>query len=189
MGCPARRLGVYAPCEMAVGRDRKQIWRAMLLAGAAALVAGTSTPFIAADDRAECGWTCYSPAGSGYTPPRTVSATDLWHLRPLLAAAMLAAAMMAIAAGALGRGRAAAAVAAAAVTVLVVIDALTADGIRWLVQSGYAYKVQPSPWTLLPVAGGALLCFVLLRDSRPTRASPKRAASGGGVESAATPTP
>jgi hypothetical protein len=94
-----------------------------------------------------------------------VDATNLWHLRPVLAVLMVVVAVAAVVAGVLERGRTVTAVGAAVVTVLVAVDALTVDGVRWLVHFGSAYSVGPSAWALLPVAGGVGLCLVLLCDT------------------------
>ncbi|MCW3000828.1 MAG: hypothetical protein JWQ20_126 [Conexibacter sp.] len=110
---------------------------------------------------------------------RLFLATNLWHLRPLLAAVMILVALVAVMAGTLRRGRTATALAVAAVTIIVAVDALAADRVRWLIQLQYAYRVRPSAWALLPVTGGLLLCVALLHDKRVPWMGRKPVADGG----------
>jgi hypothetical protein len=115
----------------------------------------------AGDDR--CPWTCYTPAHSPPSHERVVGSLTLWHVRPMLAAAMLLVVAIACLSLYTSRRQLAAAGSVALVGGLVVIDALGSSGVDWVrVPPHGLYSVQSSSLLIVPIVGVALTLGALV---------------------------
>jgi hypothetical protein len=128
----------------------------------------------AGDDR--CPWVCYTPAGSPPSQERVAGSLALWHVRPMLAAAVLLVVAIACVSLYTSRRQLVAAGGVALVGGLVVIDALGSSGVDWVRTPPHGlYAVRSSPLLVVPIVGVAVtLVALVMSRSSPAAGRPKR---------------